>query len=632
MKRVEESILDKINNPDDVKKLDNDQLVQLAEELRKLIIEVVEKNGGHLASNLGAVELTLALMSVYDLNNDKLVWDVGHQCYAYKILTQRKQLFHTIRKFGGISGFPKISESPFDCYGTGHASTSISAAVGMAVARDVLSQKHEVIAVIGDGSLTGGLAWEGLNHASSFKGNITIIINDNGMSISENVGMVSEYLNKLVTAPVYNRMRDDVWELLGLLPPFLSKKARDSARRVEEGFKNLLVPTILFEELGFRYIGPVNGHDIKSLRDVFKGVKRLKGPKVVHVLTQKGRGYEKAEQDPEVFHGVGPQKTAQAKEETFWKDYTWTDRVSDLIVEHAEIDTKIVAITAAMPLGTGLDKFNAKFPDRFFDVGIAESHAAVFAAGLAASGLKPALVLYSTFLQRAFDPVVHDIALQKLPVSFFIDRGGLVGEDGPTHHGLYDINYLLTVPEIIMMSPADENDLKQMVDISLNCKKPSFLRYPREKMRDNLKGFTPGKVKIGESSVLKGDFPVAIVGVGVCAHTAVEVREMVYEKFSVKPWVINARFLKPFPENILGFLEDKKLVVTIEEASKINGFGACLSSFLAERGYGGKFMAIGVEDEFQPHGSRKTLIKEAGLDALSIFHKLSGVISVIKNG
>ncbi|MBN2363674.1 1-deoxy-D-xylulose-5-phosphate synthase [candidate division WOR-3 bacterium] len=631
MKTKENQFLSGINCPGDVKKLSNDELAVLADELRKFIIDVVAKNGGHLASNLGAIELTLAMLSVFDVTRDKIIWDVGHQCYAYKILTERKHLFHTIRQFGGISGFPKISESPYDAYGTGHASTSISSAVGMAVARDALSQKHEVIAVIGDGALTGGLAWEGLNHASSFRGDITIVINDNGMSISENVGMISEYLNKLVTAPVYNRMRDDVWELLGLLPSFLSKRARDVARRVEEGFKNLLIPTILFEELGFRYIGPVNGHDIKSLIDVFKGVKRLKGPKVVHVLTQKGRGYDKAENDPEVFHGIGPVKKSCDETDPHKNAVSWTDEVSDLLIERAEKDPSIVAITAAMPLGTGLDKFCRQFPERFFDVGIAEAHASVFAAGMAAKGLKPAIALYSSFLQRAFDPVIHDIALQGLPVSFFIDRAGFVGEDGPTHHGLFDIGFLLSVPGIVFMSPADGNDLKQMMDVSFECGKPTVLRYPRDKMRDGLEGFSPEKVEIGKPSFLEGDCSLAIVGVGTCVYTAVEVREMMSANDGLTPWVVNARFIKPVSGELVDFLKDKKAVICIEEGSKINGFGAFLSLSLAESGFSGKFYSAGVEDSFQPHGSRDVLIRRAGLDARSIYERTADLAAGIKS-
>lgn len=620
-----QQILPGVSCPKDIKNLSIDDLNILAEELRQMIIEVIATNGGHLASNLGVIELTLSLLKVFDFPHDKIVWDVGHQCYAYKILTERKHLFHTIRCYGGLSGFPKISESPYDSYGAGHASTAISSAVGLAVARDALSEKHEVIAVIGDGALTGGLAWEGLNHASSFKGDLTIIINDNGMSISENVGMISEYLNKLVTAPVYNRMRDDVWELLGLLPSFLSKRARDVARRIEEGVKNFLIPTILFEELGFRYIGPVNGHDMKSLIDVFRGVKRLKGPKVVHVLTQKGRGHEKAENDPEVFHGVGPFIAKSEQSAVSVNKSSWTDEVSDLLVELAEEDEKIVAITAAMPLGTGLDKFCRKFPQRFFDVGIAESHATVFAAGLAARGIKPALALYSSFLQRAYDPVIHDVALQGLPVSFFIDRAGFVGEDGPTHHGLFDINFLLNVPGIVFMSPADKNDLKQMMRLSFECGKPSFLRYPRDKMRDDLIGFTPREVRIGKPSVRAGKSPIVIIGVGTCVYTAVDVGEMMKERDGKDPVIVNVRFIKPLDEEIFNVCMDKKAVICIEEGSKINGFGAFLSSALHEKGYKGEFIFFGADDSFQPHGKREILIKRAGLDAESIYEKISGL-------
>lgn len=622
------SILKNVNNPVDIKKLNNQELKILAEELREVIIEIVSINGGHLASNLGSIELSLALLKVYNPPEDSIIWDVGHQSYSYKILTERKDEFHTIRKFKGISGFPKISESKYDAYGVGHASTSISAAVGMAISRDIKKEKKNIIAIIGDGAMTGGLAWEGLNHASSINSPITIVLNDNGMSISENVGMISKYLNKLVTAPVYNRIRDDIWELLGLLPSFLSRKARDASRRLEEGVQNFLIPTILFEEMGFRYIGPVNGHDIKEMINVFKGEKKIKVPKIIHVLTQKGHGYSHAEKNPEIFHGIGPFKVESGKGNKISKDVkSWTEEFVDALINIAEKDKKILAITAAMPLGTGLNKFRDKFPERLYDVGIAENHAVTLAAGMATQGLKPAVVIYSTFLQRAYDILIHDIALQNLDVSFFLDRAGLVGEDGPTHHGVFDINYLLSIPEAIIMSPSDSNDLKQMVELSFMIESPTFVRYPRGKINKDFSKIFKNKVQLGKSSFLIDGEEILIIAVGNMVETAMEIKNKLYKDNQVKVSIVNLRFIKPLDEKILEICKNYKLIITLEEGAVINGFGSFLSKILLENGIYKPYRALGIPDKFIEHGDKKSLIKSIELD----YEKLSEKIFNIYN-
>jgi len=616
-------IIGGINSPEQVKGMSITDLKKLSEELRKLIIDVVSKNGGHLASNLGSIELTLALLKNFKPPDDLIVWDVGHQAYAYKILTNRKDKFHTIRQFGGISGFPKRTESPYDAFGVGHASTAISASLGMALGRDLINKKKEIIAVVGDGALTGGLCWEGLNHTSSSKTNMTIVINDNGMSISENVGMISNYLNKIVTAPIYNRIREDIWELLGLLPSFLSRRARDVSRRLEEGIRNFLIPSILFEELGFRYIGPVNGHDLNELVSIFKGIKRIRGPKIVHVLTQKGRGYEHAEKDPETFHGIGPFKVESGKGKKSKDAKPWTEVFADALIDAARKDEKIVAITAAMPLGTGLDSFAKMFPERFFDVGIAEGHAVTLAGGLSTQGIKPAVAIYSTFLQRAYDEVIHDIALQNLPVSFFLDRAGLVGEDGPTHHGTFDIPYLLAIPNIVIMSPADGKELKDMVNLSFEINLPTFVRFPRGKINYDLKDIFHDKVELGKSAISNDGSDILIVAVGNMVKTALDIRDKLKKDIDIGISVVNVRFIKPLDEKIFTESTKTKLLITMEEGSKINGFAAYFTNQLMERGINKPYLSFGIPDEFVQHGSKEELMKSVFLDPDSISEKIN---------
>ncbi|KQC13910.1 MAG: 1-deoxy-D-xylulose-5-phosphate synthase [Desulfuromonas sp. SDB] len=615
-------LLSEIENPRDLKNLSVNDLKHLAQELRDVIIEVVSKNGGHLASNLGSIELTLALLKTYNPPEDLIVWDVGHQAYAYKILTSRKQRFDTIRKYQGLSGFPKRSESEYDAYGVGHASTAISASLGMSLGRDLKGQKKEIVAIVGDGALTGGLSWEGLNQVSAKHANMTVVINDNGMSISENVGMISNYLNKLVTAPVYNRLREDVWELLGLLPSFLSKRARDVSRRLEEGVKNFLVPTILFEELGFRYIGPVNGHDVRELVDIFKGVQRIRGPKVVHVLTQKGRGYEHAEKDPETFHGIGPFKVESGDNKKKATNLSWTEVFSQTLVEVAENDQEIVAITAAMPLGTGLDRFAQKFPHRFIDVGIAEGHAVTLAGGLATQGLKPAVAIYSTFLQRAYDQVIHDIALQELPVSFFLDRAGIVGEDGPTHHGCFDISYLLAIPNLVIMAPADYGELTEMIKLSFNLNQPTVVRYPRGKINYSLKSKFSPKISLGKAEMLKKGSEIVLMAVGNMVHTALELQKKITRDDNIGVTVVNLRFVKPLDPAIWGLAKQAKLVVTLEEGSVINGISSFIAKSMLEQDILVPFQSFGIPDQFVQHGSTDELLQFIGLDEHSIYNKI----------
>jgi len=449
-------MLERVNFPSDVKGLSIKELQELASDLRKEIIRVTSKNGGHVAPNLGAVELVIALAYVFDQPVDKVIWDVGHQAYAHKLITGRKKAFDTLRQYGGISGFLKRDESIYDVFGAGHASTSISAALGFSVSRDMKKEDHHIVVVVGDGALTGGMALEGLNQLGHLRKNMLIILNDNKMSISQNVGGLKNYLIKLQSEPVYNRLKDDVWDLLGKLPPGLSQKAREAASKVSEGLKNLLVPNLLFEELGIRYFGPIDGHNIPELIEILDKLKNIKGPKLLHVLTVKGKGFEPAEKMPTLFHGLGKYDPETGMPLKKGGPPSYSKVFGRTLTDLGKTDQKIIAITAAMPEGTGLDIFREEIPDRFYDVGIAEQHAVTFAAGMAASGLKPFCAIYSTFLQRAFDQIIHDVAIQNLPVRFALDRGGIVGEDGPTHHGVFDLSYLRIIPNMIVMAPKDK--------------------------------------------------------------------------------------------------------------------------------------------------------------------------------
>lgn len=603
-------VLNKINSPSELKSLNMEDLKVLAKEIRKKIIEVVEKSGGHLAPNLGVVELTIALHRVFDAPKDKIIWDVGHQSYAHKLLTGRRESFHTLRQYGGISGFPSPFESRYDAFGTGHSSTSISAALGMACSRDYTQDDYKIVAVIGDGALTGGMSYEALNQTGYLKKDIIVILNDNSMSISKNVGAMSNYLSKIITKPIYNRFKDDVWELLGKLPPALSSKTRGLASKITEDLKNLFVPSGLFEELGFRYFGPLDGHNLDLLIKTFQNIKRLKGPILLHVLTKKGKGHDPAENNPSKFHGVGPNMGKSLP-----KRETYTDVFAKSIIELAQKDKKIVAITAAMPDGTGLIEFSKRFPERFFDVGIAEQHAVTFAAGLAISGYKPICAIYSTFLQRAYDQVIHDVCLQKLPVTFCIDRGGVVGEDGSTHHGAFDLSYLRLVPNLIIMAPKDKDELKDMLFAATTYKDgPVAIRYPKGEVAGEDLKKERTKLNIGEAEILVQGKDVCLIGVGSMVCECISAASML-KKDGISVEVINIRFIKPLDKKLLsGVFKRIKRVLTVEENVLTGGFGSAIMEFLTEEELGDvQLKRIGFPDKFIEHGPRNLLLEKYGL-------------------
>ncbi len=608
-------MIEKIKSPEDIKRLSIGELYELAGEIRKVIIETVAKNGGHLAPNLGAVELTLALHYVFNSPKDKIIWDVGHQCYTHKLITGRYGVFHTLRQYGGISGFPRLEESPHDVFGTGHASTSISAALGFACARDIKGEDYKVIAVIGDGALTGGMAFEGLNNAAYLKKNLIVVLNDNKMSISENVGGLSQYLRKISLSPVYNELKKDVWELLGRLPDNLGSRARGLVRKIKESLKSFIVPTVLFEELGFRYIGPVDGHNLKVLIDTFEAVKRMKGPILVHVLTEKGRGYTPAERAPSKFHGIGKFDPSTGEPVSSGKSYS---RVfGEKMVELGKRYKDLVAITAAMAEGTGLILFAREFPERFFDVGICEQHAVTFAAGLALQGLRVVCAIYSTFLQRAFDQIIHDVCLQKIPVVFCLDRAGIVGEDGPTHHGCFDLSYLRMIPNIVVCAPKDAPELCAMLDFAVEYKKSAIaIRYPRDRAIEIEK--TPKEVKLGKWEILKEGKEGYIIAVGSMVAEALKAVEDIPE-FGV----INARFVKPLDEDmLLAIINRVKKIVTCEENVLQGGFGSAVLEFYEEKGLKADVLRIGIPDRFIEHGERHFLLEKYGLKAKCIREKI----------
>jgi 1-deoxy-D-xylulose-5-phosphate synthase len=649
------TILERIDSPQALKSLTIRELRQLAHEIREEIIEVVSKTGGHLAPSLGAVELTLALHRVFDAPKDKIIWDVGHQSYAHKLITGRREEFHTLRQHGGISGFPTPRESEYDAYGVGHASTAISAALGMAAARDLLKKNFQVIAVVGDGALTGGMSFEGLNQTGFMRTNLTVVLNDNGMSISENVGGIARYLNRLITTPTYTYLKSDIWELLGKLPTGLSTRARDVARKLKEGLKSFAVPTILFEELGFRYIGPLDGHDIKMLIDKLKFIKKTGGPTFLHVITEKGRGYAPAAREPSKFHGTGSfdKQTGKSIEKPVEPGLkptpTYTEVFGNAMVEFGKQDKRIVGVTAAMPEGTGLDKFARAFPERFFDVGIAEQHAITFAAGLAMQGLKPVCAIYSTFLQRGFDQILHDVCLQHVPIVFAIDRGGIVGADGPTHHGTFDLSFLRCIPDLVIAAPKDGDELKNMLYTAINFEKGPFaIRYPRCSLPKQVEAETakksPLQIEIGKSEVLKQGKLGTIVAVGSMVYTALEVAR----KLDVG--VVNARFVKPldeellkqiavgqgFPSVSLGTGSPARKIITIEENTSSGGFGSAVLEFFNGQGISTQtdriqpdsvgivsLLRIALPDQFIEHGSRDLLFEKYGLSPSKIRKKIA---------
>jgi len=625
-------MLEKVNSPEDIKSLSVDDLKVLAEEIRNYIIEVVSKKGGHLASSLGAVEITVSLHYVFDSPRDKIIWDVGHQSYAHKILTGRREKFTGLRTRGGLSGFPSIFESEHDIYGVGHASTSISAALGIATARDLRGEDFFVVSVVGDGALSGGLAFEGINQAGHLKKNkFIIILNDNEMSISKNVGALSRYLTKITTKKLYLQMEADVWELLGKIPS-LGGKARKLAKRIKESIKNLVVPTILFEELGFRYIGPMDGHNIEELVSTFKEVQNIPGPVLVHVVTQKGKGYFFAEKNAEKFHGVGSFYKATGNSRANSKKKKYSEVFGDKIVEIASKDDSIVAITAAMKDGTGLTKFSEVFPERFFDVGIAEQHAVTFACGLARNGMKPFVAIYSTFLQRSYDQLIHDVALQKLPIKFVLDRAGLVGEDGPTHHGAFDLSYLRLIPNFVLMSPADEFELTSMLELMANYDKgPIAIRFPRGAVIGNDRPIDSNAIEIGKSSVLIEGNDIAIIAVGSMVKTSLDIARELKEK-SIDAAVINARFIKPLDKELILSLSGRvKYIFTVEENTIVGGFGDAVQELLSSKGMCTPVERFGIPDRFVSHGTREELLDEVGLSKEKLVERIISTLGSRKS-
>jgi len=615
-------ILEKIDSPKDLRGLSIKELEILASEIRERIIDVTSKTGGHVGPSLGVVELTLALHYVFDTPKDKLIWDVGHQTYAHKLITGRRDKFHTLRTYKGISGFPKREESIYDVFDTGHSSTSISAALGIVIARDLKGEDYKVIAVIGDGALTAGMAWEALNNAGQLQRDIIIILNDNERSIGESKGALAMYLNRIITGKFYNRLKADVWNLLGALPDNLTYKARRAARKIREGLKNLVVPGGIFEELGFRYIGPLDGHNLKTLIPIFERIRDIKGPVFVHVVTKKGKGYRPAESNPEPFHGIGPFDEITG-EKVKDDSPTYSSIFGKTLVDIAKNDRRVIGITAAMALGTGLSEFQRVFPERFFDVGICEQHALTFAAGLALEGFKPVVAIYSTFLQRAYDQLIHDICLQNLPVVLAIDRAGLVGEDGPTHHGPFDLSYLRTIPNIVVMAPKDGAELRDMVYTAVKYDKgPIAIRYPRGSIEGREPAGEFKEIPIGRGEVIKEGRDGCILAIGSVVRIAYNAA-LKLEKEGIDLCVVNSRFVKPLDRELLSQLSQRfDKFFTIEENVVAGGFGSAILEYFVEKGMGKRVFQIGIRDEFVEHGERGILLKECGLSEEEIIKEI----------
>lgn len=619
------SLLFNLKLPDDIKKLSYQDLIFLASEVREYIIDVVSKNGGHLAPSLGVVELTIALLRMTDPLKDRIVWDVGHQSYAYKILTDRRDRFPTLRKFQGISGFNKISESPYDAFGVGHSSTSISSGLGIKVANVLQNRDIKTIAVIGDGSMTAGLAFEGLNNAGHLKKNLVVILNDNEMSISPNVGALSNYLSKVMTGEIYTKFRKEFQHFLEK-SPFVGGPILQFAKKLEEGIKGFFTPGIIFEELEFKYIGPVNGHDIKDLEDALHNAFIQTSPVLIHIITKKGKGYKPAEESPSKFHGVSKFDKETGTTVKF-SEKTYTQVFGETLTEMASCNDKIVGITAAMPDGTGMSILKSRFPDRVFDVGIAEQHATTFAAGLAAGGLKPYVAIYSTFLQRAYDQIIHDVALQKLPVVFCIDRAGFVGDDGPTHHGAFDLSYLRIVPNMVIMAPKDARELEEMLKLSENIDLPVAIRYPRGAADKYDLSFSP--ISIGDPEVVFDGGEITIVSVGHIFKESIETYKILKDS-GVESTLINLRFIKPLNKDILikAFI-GKKLIVTVEENSIYGGVGEYIQSIVNDIDLSIKVLKFGIPDIFVEHGDLETLRKLVGLKADQMADKVLKVLGSI---
>ena len=627
MSESETTLLEGIDSPADVKRLSLEQMQKLAKEIRAFLTQTVAKTGGHLAPSLGVVELTLALHKVYDIPRDKLIWDVGHQGYVHKILTGRRSRLQTIRQFEGLSGFLRIDESPYDLYGAGHASTSISAAMGFAKARDFQGGTSSVLALIGDGALTGGLALEGLNNAADDGTDITVILNDNEMSIAENVGALATYLSKLRMEPLYQAGENTAKRMIAGLPvgSGLMKKAAKAAKHTATHFATPAHKGLLFEEMGFTYIGPIDGHDLGNLINVFNHVKRLKGPVLVHVLTVKGKGVSYAEENSRTYHGLGKFSPDDGKSEAKTAGVSYTDAFVETLNDLAETDDKIIGITAAMPDGTGLNRFAKLHPERFFDVGIAEQHAVTFAAGLAVEGFKPVAAIYSTFLQRAYDIIIHDVALQHLPVKFFLDRAGLVGDDGGTHHGVFDLAYLRCIPNMVILAPKDTDEMRLMTRFAIAYEAgPIAVRYPRggqDALTLDPKSWEAGEIALGRAETLRSGGDVALVGLGAGVKIALDAADVLAER-GIDATVINARFCKPLDaETILSAARRCRAVVTVEDGVVRGGFGTAVLEMLAENQALVPTAIVGLPDHFVEHGPISVLREIAGLTAEEVARK-----------
>lgn len=618
-------LLNSISCPQDLRGLTKEELEQVAAEIRQRMVEVTSLNGGHLAPSLGAVEITMALHLALDSPTDKIVWDVGHQAYAHKILTGRNKEFATIRLHGGLSGFPRRSESPHDIFDTGHASSSLSAALGLAIAQQRQGDNSAVAAVIGDGSLTGGMAYEAMNQIGELQPNMIVVLNDNEMSICDNVGAISLYLNRIRLDPAYNRARRDIEHALKCIPA-VGDRVASWSENVRSSLKQFLVPGMFFEELGFKYIGPVDGHDIEALRLSLVMARAVGGPIMIHALTKKGKGYAPAEANPDLFHGTAPFDVSTGKrKKSANATPTYTNVFGTCLVELAAQDDRLVAITAAMAQGTGLEPFSKRFPDRFFDVGIAEQHAVTFAAGMATAGRLPVVAIYSTFLQRAFDQMIEDVCLQKLPVIFAVDRGGLVGDDGPTHHGAFDLSYLGLVPYMTVMAPKDENELCDMLYTATKLGAPVAIRYPRGPGEGVSLNQTRRLIEIGKSEILREGSDVCLIGIGRMVATAEAAAELLARQ-GTRATVVNARFLKPLDsDTILRLAASHQLVVTLEDNIVIGGFGSAVSQLLAAGG-GTRVINLGLPDTFVSHGSVPKLMAAMGLDATSVAHTVTSLL------
>ncbi len=610
------SILEQINYPSELRELERKQLKPLADELRQFIIESVAKTGGHLSSNLGTVELTIALHYIFETPKDKLIWDVGHQTYAHKILTGRRERMGSLRQFGGIAGFPLREESEYDCFGTAHSSTSISAALGMAVAAKSRAEDTRVVAIIGDGAMTAGMAFEALNNAGAMDANLLVVLNDNDMSISENVGALNNYLARLLSGRFYSAARKAGEKVFKKIPPVI-----ELARRAEEHMKGMVMPGTLFEEFGFNYIGPIDGHDLDVLCSTLKNLRQLDGPQFLHVVTRKGKGYEPAEDDAILYHGVGKFDPPSGISKSGATQKTFTQVFGDWICDEARTDDLLVGITPAMREGSGLVRFSQEYPDRYFDVGIAEQHAVTFAGGLAVSGYKPVVAIYSTFLQRAYDQLIHDICLQNLDVTFAVDRGGIVGADGPTHHGAFDLAFLRCIPNIVIMTPSDENECRQMLHTAYRHPGPAVVRYPRGSGSGVVTETQLSALEIGKAEiVLKGDSGIAILVFG----TMLDVAKKVAARLSAT--LVNMRYVKPIDENlILELAKSNEWFVTLEDGVIAGGGGSAVAQVVAQ--HSTKVLSLGYPDQFISHGDPAMLVKETSLDEAGILNSISKWIS-----